>query len=356
MTKLSMLSSAPKQSRRASLALACSVFGRSVFGRSAITSSLLAGSLGVPLAALGQSRAAFPGKPIRIIVPFPPGGYADLMARMIAAELSPKYGQAVTVDNRPGAGGSIGAEAVARSPADGYTLLMGSIGTNAINIHLQKKLSFDPGKAFDPIMFVADAETVLVVPATLEAQNLSDLIRLAKLKPGRMSYASAGTGSTSHLAGELFESKADVHLIHIAYRGNAPALNDLIAGQVQLSFATLQTALPFIQSGKLRAIAVLGAQRNSAIPQVPTLSEAGLKGLEVRNWVGLFAPTATPAPIVQQLYGDLASFMRQGATQERLAKLALSYIDMPPREFTSFVAQESLRWGQIIRTAGITAD
>ncbi len=341
------LTNAQAQRRGAALAL----------GYTALSSLLaLTGAMGAPRTAFAQVRNPYPSKPIRIVVPFPPGGYADLMARMVAAELSPKYGQAVTVDNRPGAGGSIGAEVVARAPADGLTLLMGSIGTNAINMHLQKKLSFDPIKGFDPIMFVADAETVLVVPTALEVQNLQELIRLAKSKPGRMSYASAGTGSTSHLAGELFESKAGVHLIHIAYRGNAPALNDLIAGQVQISFATLQTALPFIQSGKLKALAVLGTQRNSALPQVPTLAEAGLKGLEVRNWVGLFAPANTPAPILQQVYSDLASFMRQSATQERLAKLALSYIDMPPGEFAGFVKQESDRWGQIIRSAGITAD
>jgi tripartite-type tricarboxylate transporter receptor subunit TctC len=318
--------------------------------------AILASGMSLPTLSLAQASIPYPSKPVRIVVPFPPGGYADLMARMVAAELTPRYGQPVTVDNRPGAGGSIGAEVVARAPADGYTLLMGSIGTNAINTHLLKKLSFDASKSFEPIMFVADAETVLVVPSALEAQNVQDLIRLAKSKPGRMSYASAGTGSTSHLAGELFESKAGVHLIHIAYRGNAPALNDLIAGQVPMSFATLQTALPFIQSGKLRALAVLGSQRNAALPQVPTLAEAGLKGLEVRNWVGLFAPVNTPPAITQQIHKDLAGFMRQAATQERLAKLALAYIDMPPREFGVFVKQESERWGQIIRSAGITPD
>jgi tripartite-type tricarboxylate transporter receptor subunit TctC len=322
----------------------------------ALPATIFISGVGVPNASRSQVRSAYPGKPIRIVVPFPPGGYADLMARMVATELGPKYGHAVTVDNRPGAGGSIGAEVVARAPADGLTLLMGSIGTNAINIHLQKKLSFDPLKAFEPIAFVADAETVLVVPSALNTQNLQELIRLAKSQPGRMSYASAGTGSTSHLAGELFESKAGVHLIHIAYRGNAPALNDLIAGQVQVSFATLQTALPFIQSGKLKALAVLGTKRNAALPQVPTLAEAGLKGLEVRNWVGLFAPAGTPAPILQQIHSDVASFLRQGATEERLAKLALNYIDMPPREFSAFVKQESDRWGKIIRDAGITAE
>jgi tripartite-type tricarboxylate transporter receptor subunit TctC len=343
---------APLNRRSITLVLAQTLLGAPTF---------IATAMSVHKAALAQANPPqaspqYPNKPVKIIVPFPPGGYADLMARMVAAELGPKYGQPVTVDNRPGAGGSIGAEAVARAPADGLTLLMGSIGTNAINTHLLKKLSFDASKSFDPIMFLADAETVLVVPAASEAQNVQELIRLAKSKPGRMSYASAGTGSTSHLAGELFESKAGVHLIHIAYRGNAPALNDLIAGQVPMSFATLQTALPFIQSGKLRALAVLGSQRNPALLQVPTLAEAGLKGLEVRNWVGLFAPVNTPSPILQQIYKDVASFMRQSTTQERLAKLALAYIDMPPREFSAFVKQESDRWGQIIRQAGITAD
>jgi tripartite-type tricarboxylate transporter receptor subunit TctC len=351
MLKRSTPARAPVPRRLAARVIAYSVGYTALHGAALFTSAI-----GLSCQVNAQTRMPYPSKPVRIVTPFPPGGYADLMARMVAAELSAKYGQAVTVDNRPGAGGSIGAEVVARAPADGLTLLMGSIGSNAINKHLQKNLSFDPIKSFDPIMFVADAETVLVVPATLDIQNLADLVRLAKAKPGRMSYASAGTGSTSHLAGELFENKAGVHLIHIAYRGNSPALNDLIAGQVQLSFATLQTALPFIQAGKLKALAVLGTQRNQALPQVPTLAEAGLKGLEVRNWVGLFAPASTPAAIIQQLYGDVASFMRQSATQERLAKLALRYIDMPPREFSSFVTQESERWGQIIRSAGITAD
>jgi tripartite-type tricarboxylate transporter receptor subunit TctC len=302
-----------------------------------------------------QSRA-FPLRPIRIVVPFPPGGYADLTARLLAAEWSTKYGQAVTVDNRPGAGGSIGAEHVARSAPDGYTLLMGSIGSNAINGHLQKKLAFDPIHGFDPIMFVADAETVLVVHPAVPANNVRELINLAKAKPGRLTYASAGSGSTGHLAGELFEDRVGVHLIHIAYRGNAPALSDLVAGQVSLSFATLQTALPFIQSGKLRALAVLGSTRNDALAQVPTLSEAGLKGLEVRNWIGLFAPASTPSSVIQQLYNDGAQVMKQTATLERLNKLALSYIDMPPAAFAGFVKQESDRWGKIIRSVGIRAD
>jgi tripartite-type tricarboxylate transporter receptor subunit TctC len=303
-----------------------------------------------------QSTSAYPTKPVRIVVPFPPGGYADVMARTIAADLSVKFAQAVTVDNRPGAGGSIGAEFVARAPADGLTLLMGSIGSNAVNVHLQKKANFDPVKSFEPITFVADADTVLVVPSNSEFRNVQDLIRAAKNSPGKLTYASAGSGSTSHLAGELFKSKAKVFCVHVAYRGNAPALNDLAAGQVNLSFATLQTALPLIQSGKLRALAVLSGQRSALLPQVPTLTEAGLVGVDVRNWIGLFAPLGTHSLIVQRLHTEVLNLMREPVTQERLSKLALTHFDMPPREFATFVKQESERWGVVIKTMGITAD
>jgi tripartite-type tricarboxylate transporter receptor subunit TctC len=311
-------------------------------------------------AALTHSHAqvpmAYPSKPVRIVVPFPPGGYADVMARTIATELALKFSQPVTVDNRAGAGGSIGAEFAARATPDGLTLLMGSIGSNAINALLQKKSSFDPMKSFEPIMFVADAQTVLVVNPALEAKNVQELLRLAKAQPGRLAFASAGSGSTSHLAGELFKSKAGVFMVHIGYRGNAPALNDLAAGQVQVSFATLQTALPSIQAGKLRALAVLSKERSALLPNVPTLSEAGLQGVEVRNWIGLFAPLGTPTNIVQKVHQEVHQIMRQPALQERLSKLALAYIDMPPQDFARFVKSENERWGAIITAVGITAD
>lgn len=201
--------------------------------------SLAAAALSLAMPDWSQAQTAYPSKPIRLVVPFPPGGYADLIARMLATELAPRYGQPVTVDNKPGAGGNIGAEIVARAQPDGYTLVLGTIGTHALNPHLYKKLSFDAAKAFEPVAFLADAESVLVVNPMVAAQNVADFIKLAKAKPGNLSYASAGSGSTGHLAGEMFEERAGVFLVHIPYRGNSPALNDLVAGQVQASFATL---------------------------------------------------------------------------------------------------------------------
>jgi tripartite-type tricarboxylate transporter receptor subunit TctC len=316
----------------------------------------LAASALVPNFSRAQTPASFPSKAIRIVVPFPPGGYADVMARLLATELALGYGQSITVDNRPGAGGNIGAELVARAAPDGYTLLMGSIGSNAINAHLYPKLTFDPQKSFEAVAFVADAETVLVVHPSVAAQSVAELIRLAKAKPGSLSYASAGNGSTGHLAGELFEHRTSTYLVHIPYRGNSPALNDLVAGQIPMSFATLQTALPFIQTGRLKALAVLGTARSPLLPGVPTLTESGVKGLEVRNWVGLFAPKGTAEAIVQKLNRDVAGVMRKPQTQERLSRLALMHIEMAPLDFSAFVKNESQRWGDVIKSVGITAD
>ncbi len=204
--------------------------------------------------------------------------------------------------------------------------------------------------------FIADAETVLAVHPSLAAQSVADLIRMAKAKPGTLSYASAGNGSTGHLAGELFKFRTGTFLVHIPYRGNSPALTDLVAGQIPMSFATLQTALPFIQSGRLKALAVLGAERSPLLPKVPTLTQAGIKGLEVRNWVGLFAPAGTPPAVLQKLNRDVAGVMRKPETQERLAGLALVYREMTPREFADFVKREGQRWGEVIKSVGITAD
>jgi tripartite-type tricarboxylate transporter receptor subunit TctC len=316
----------------------------------------LAATALMPKFTIAQTPGRYPLKAIQIVVPFPPGGYADVLSRVLAAELAPRYGHAITVDNRPGAGGNIGAELVARAAPDGYTLLMGSIASNAVNTHLYKKLTFDPQSSFTPVAFIADAETVLVVHPSVPAQNVAELIRLAKLKPELLSYASAGNGSTGHLAGELFKYQTGVSLLHVPYKGNAPALNDLVAGQVSMSFATLQTALPFIQAGRLKALGVLGAKRSLALAQVPTLIESGVKGLEVRNWIGLFAPAGTADPIVQQLHRDVEGVLRKPETQERLSKLALTHIDMTSREFAAFVTSESQRWGAVIKSVGITSE
>lgn len=310
----------------------------------------------LPQVAWAQPAATFPTKPIRLVVPFPPGGYADLLARMLATALAPKYGQPMTVDNKPGAGGNIGTEMVARATPDGHTLVLGTIGTHAINPHLYKKLAFDPAKSFEPVCFLADADSVLVVNPSVPVNSVADFIKLAKTKPGTITYASAGNGSTGHLAGELFEDRAGVFLVHIPYRGNSPALNDLMAGQVHASFATLQTALPFIQAGKLKAVATLGKQRSPLLAQTPTLAEAGLKDFEVRNWTGLFAPAGTPAAVVNQLYGDIHRLLSTPDVQAKLAKQAVAYLDMDPKSFGAFVKRESEKWGAVIRAVDITAD
>jgi tripartite-type tricarboxylate transporter receptor subunit TctC len=309
----------------------------------ALVIALAAAALLIPKSTIAQTPGRFPSKAIQIIVPFPPGGYADVLSRMLAAELAPRYGHAITVDNRPGAGGNIGAELVARAAPDGYTLLMGSIASNAVNTHLYKKLTFDPQNSFTPVAFIADAETVLVVHPSVPAQNVTGLIGLAKLKPELLSYASAGNGSTGHLAGESFKYQTGVSLLHVPYKGNAPALNDLVAGQVSMSFATLQTALPFIQAGKLKALAVLGAKRSPLLTQVP-------------NWIGLFAPAGAAEPIVQQLHRDVVSVLQKPENQERLSKLGLIHIDMTSRDFAAFVKSESQRWGAVIKSVGITAE
>ena len=312
----------------------------------------------IALAQSAQTGAAsgYPNRPIRLVVPFPPGGYADVTSRLIANDLSTRYGQPVTVENRAGAGGNIGTEIVARAAPDGYTLLMGTIGTNALNAHLYRKLSYDPITSFDAVSFVADAETVLVVHPSVTAGTVAELVALAKSKSGGLPYASAGAGTTSHLAAELFQARAGAPLLHVPYKGNAPALNDLVAGQVLLSFATLQTALPFIQAGKLKALAVLSPRRSSTLPQTPTLTEAGVAGLDVRNWAGILVPAGTPPAIVAQLHADISRFMRSPDMQGRLGKAALAYSELSPREFAAFIRSESEKWGTVIRAAGVMAD
>ncbi len=318
--------------------------------------------LSLPLAAavspisFAQAPGAFPQRPLRIVVPFPPGGYADAMSRLLAAELAGPLGQSVVVENRAGAGGIIGAEAVAKSPGDGHTLLMGTIGTHAINPSLYRKLAYDPQRDFSPIAFVADAETVLVVPASNAPRTVSELIAQAKARPNAMSYASAGPGSTSHLVGEVFKSVTGTDLVHVPYKGNAPAMTDLVAGQVQLSFATLQTALPFIRGGRLTALATLGSQRSPTLPSVPTLEEAGVKGVAARNWIGLMAPAGTPAAVAQRLAAEVDRAMRLPETQAKLQAEGLRYQAMGPEAFAPFIRAEAAFWAGVIRTAGVQAD
>ena len=305
---------------------------------------------------LTAAQETFPGKPMRIIVPFPAGGYSDAAARMIANAMGKTFGQGVVVENRPGAGGNIGADLVAKSAPDGHTLVMGTIGTQSVNPLIFARMPYDTAKDFSPVAFVADAETVLVVHPSLQARSVADLIALARTKPGQMTFASGGAGTTSQLAGELFKLETSTFITHIPYKGNVPALTDLVGGNVQMSFATLTPALPFIKSGKLVALATLGATRSQALPNVPTLRELGFKNLEVRNWTGLLAPAGTPRGVTQKIADEVNRIMNTEEARNFLLAQGLTYMKMGPDEFGGFIARESDRWSGIVKRASIRAD
>jgi tripartite-type tricarboxylate transporter receptor subunit TctC len=289
-------------------------------------------------------------------VPFPPGGFSDLFARIIGTEMNKTWGQQVVVDNRTGAGGVIGSEIVAKSPPDGYTLVMGTIGTHAINATLFSKLPYDPIKDFTPVAFVVEAEGLLVVHPSLPVKTTRELIALAKQKPGELTYASAGAGTTSHLAGELFKTMAKVNILHIPYKGNAPAITEMLAGQTSMLFATLPTVLPQVQANRLRPIAVLGSKRSPALPNIPTIAESGLKGFEVTNWTGILAPAGTPAAIVSRLNAESNRVMQLPEVQARLPKEGLRHVAMTPQQFSDFVKSEKDKWGPIVKATGAKAD
>ena len=295
---------------------------------------------------------AYPNHQIKIISPFATGGIADGFSRIIAQGLSESFGQPVIVENKAGGGGNIGADFVAKSPADGYTLIMGSIGTHAVNPYLVKNMPYDPLKDFVPVVFVLDAEGLLAVNPNLPVKNVAELIAYLKANPGKVSYGSGGIGTASHLAGELFVMTTKVDMTHIPYKGNALAITDLIGGQTQVMFATMPTILPYVKSDKLRGLAVTGAARDPSMPDLPSISET-LPGFDVKNWIGLFAPAGTPPAVVKKLHDDVAKIMQQPAVQKKLEAEGAKYYAMTPEAFGAFQKKESVRWGKIIKSAGI---
>ena len=308
--------------------------------------------LGFSFACLAQT---YPGKAIRIIVPFPVGGIADLYARLIGARWSELWGQPVLVENRTGAGGNIAAEMVAKSPPDGYTLVMGSLGTHAVNVTLFSKLVYDPVRDFAPVALALEAEGLLVVHPSVPAQSVPELIAFARSKRGELTYASAGHGTASHLAGELFKAMAKVEIVHIPYKGNVPAITDLLAGQTALLFGTMPTVLPHARAGKLRAIATIGNARSAAAPELPTVAET-LPGFEVNNWVGLFAPAGTPPDIVGKLNGEVQKYMGSSEISKRLVAEGARFIPMTPEQFGNFVKAEIAKWAPVVKASGARAD
>jgi tripartite-type tricarboxylate transporter receptor subunit TctC len=309
--------------------------------------------------AMGTTPAlaqTYPTKPIRLIVPFPAGGIADVFGRIIGAKLSDAWGQPVLVENRPGAGGNIGADLVAKAPADGYTLLMGSIGTQAVNVSLFRNMPYDPVKDFTPVALVLEAESLLAVHPSVGANTPAELIAIARAQPGKLSYGSAGVGTASHLAGELFNSMARVNIAHIPYKGNVPAITDLLAGQTQMVFATMPTVLPHVKAGKLKGVAVLGLNRSAAAPEVPTLAESGLAGFEVNNWIGVFGPAGLPPAVTAKLNAGILEVMRSPEVRQRMLAEGARFTATTPEQFAAFVAAETAKWGKLIREVGIRAD
>jgi tripartite-type tricarboxylate transporter receptor subunit TctC len=317
----------------------------------------IAGLLLVSLFLFGNLAAAqpYPSQPIRLIAPFPPGGSVDIMARLIAEPLAAQLGGKIVIDNRSGASGNIGMEAAARAKADGYTVVLNTIPL-ATNPALFDKLTWDPVKDFVPIGMVATAPHVLVVPAKVKATRVDELMRLARSSPGKLTYASAGVGTTFHLCAEMFKDSTGTFILHVPYRGGGPALLDTLSGQVDMSFPTLSAALPHVRAGTLRALAVTGSTRSQLLPEVPTLQEAGVKDFQFTQWLALLAPAATPRPVINRLSSALRETLNTKEMRDKFEQQAFVPFVTTPEEAGKFIADEAQRLSRVIKTRGITAN
>ena len=315
---------------------------------------MLGGAL--PAAALAQAMA-FPAKPVTLVVPFAPGGPTDAMARTLANAIKPLLGQTMLVDNKPGAGGNIGAEAVARADADGHTLLFGTSGPLAINVSLYQKLGYDPLKSFAPVIRIGHLPNVLVVHPSLPVQNVKELIAYAKANPGKLSYASSGNGASSHLAGVLFNLRTGTEIQHIPYKGTGPALNDLLGGQVSMSFTDVLTALPHIKAGKLRLLGVTAATRSPSVPDAPTLIEQGVKDFDVSVFFGIVAPAGTPKDVVNKLNGAFVQALQQPEVRQNLQAQGLEMSNaLAPEQLGAFIQTEVPKWREVVKASGAKVD
>jgi tripartite-type tricarboxylate transporter receptor subunit TctC len=317
--------------------------------------TLLAAAL-LALAGAAFAQAGFPSRPVTLVVPFPPGGGTDTGARLIAQKLSTRWGQQVVVENKGGAAGQIGADLVAKAKPDGYTILMGNIGTQAINPALYTKLPYDPDKAFAPISLVAELPLAMMVNPGVPAKTAQEFIALARSQPGRLSYSSSGAGGAPHLAAEMFKLGTNTFIVHVPYRGGGPAVSDLIAGHVQLSFMTVLEASGHIKAGKLRALAVTSNQRVSALPDVPALAEGAVPGFNSISWIGLLAPAGTPREIVEKISADVRELIASDEVKTRLTDLGGVPRANTPAQFGQMIEADRKRYSQIIRERKITAD
>ena len=308
------------------------------------------------VAATHAFAQGYPTKPVRMIVPYPPGGGNDTLGRLFAAKLGDRIGQPVVVENRPGAGTLIGTEAAAKSPPDGYTILLSSIATHALSPNLYAKVPYDPIKDFAPITLLGVAPTVLVVTNDLPAKDLAELVAAAKARPGALAYASGGNGTPPHINGEVFKSVAGVDLLHVPYKGGGPALVDLIAGRVQVMLDTAASAMPHVRSGKLRAVAITGPKRSPEYPDLPTFAEAGLPQYDTNAWYSVHAPAGTPPEIVRRLNAELVASLKEPDVQARFKQLSTDPVGNTPEEFAAFVRAELDKYARVIKAAGIRLD
>ncbi len=310
-----------------------------------------------------HAQQVWPSKPVRIVVPFAPGGTTDILARAIAPELTRALGQTFFVENKAGAGGNLGADIVAKSPGDGYTLLMGTVGTHGINRALYNKLPFDPIKDFAPITVVAGVPNVMVMNADIaksrNINSVADFIAYAKANPGKLNMASSGNGTSIHLAGELFKSMSGTYMVHFPYKGSGPAILDLLGGSMDVMFDNLPSAIPHIKSGKLKALAVSSSQRSEAMPDLPTIEEAGgptLKGYEASSWFGLLAPAGTPVAVVNRIQQETAKAMSTPAVKEKLLAQGAIPGGNTPEDFAKFIDAEHKKWAQVVKVSGAKVD
>ena len=311
-----------------------------------VAGALLAGSL-------PASAQPYPNRPLRIVVPFPPGGGTDIGTRIVAQKLQEAWGQAVIVENKPGAAGIVGTELTAKSAPDGYTFMMGNIGTHAINVSLYKKLAYDPVRDFAPVSMVADLPLLLLVHPSVPANSVKELIALAKSQPGKLNFSSSGAGGSMHVAAELFKSMTGVDMVHIPYKGGAPAVADLLSGQVALSFSTVLETIQHVKAGKVRALAVTNDHRSIALPDLPTIAEAGLPGYQSISWLALFAPAGTPKEIVNKVSAESVRILKLPDMQEKLAALGATVSAAGPAEFSAFLQAEIRKWDGVARRANI---
>lgn len=299
---------------------------------------------------------AFPSKPVKLVIPFPPGGPLDLAGRAIGQKLQDAWGQPVVIENRPGAGGNIGADAVAKAAPDGYTLVMGALSTHAVNPHLFAKMPYDALKDFAPVTLVAVTPNVLVLNPAVPASNVRELIALAKASPGKLSFASGSNGSAGHLAGELFKTLAGIDIVHVPYKGGAPAMQDLLGGQVQFMFDNLANSTAQLKAGKLKAFAVTTSRRSAFAPELPTMAEAGVPGFDISTWYGILAPANTPPDIVKKLNAEIVRILASDDMRDKLKAQGAEPSPTSPEEFAAFIRAEWTKYAKIVKDSGAKVD